>query len=122
TPDYFSTRPTPELQAVMRETPTRPLEQLLNRGEVRVDYENRRIWRDAFWKGSFAKDTLLGWEERLRNSGLPSAARDAAARYTGGSFWKRFDTVANGEATGYVVNYELQGLPGDPVVRQVRYP
>src|SRR5919108_5896255 len=59
TPDYFSTRPTVELQTILRETPTLPLATLLNHGGVEIDYANRRIWRDSFWKGSFAQDTLL---------------------------------------------------------------
>ncbi len=121
-PDYFSTRPTPELQTIMRETPTRPLETLLNRGSVRIDYANRRILRDSFWKGSFARDTLLGWEERLRAAALALGERPPAERYTGGSFWKRFDGMRSGSLSGYVVNYELQCLPGRPVVEQLRYP
>ncbi len=122
TPDYFSTRPTLDLQAILRETPTRPLETLLNCGTVTIDYENQRIHRDSFWKGSFAKDTLLGWEERIRNQNLPEVVHGAAGRYTGGSFWKRFDAITAGQATGYVVNYELDFLPGKPVVKAVKYP
>lgn len=122
TPDYFSTRPTPELQAILRESPTLPLPTLLNRGAVRVDYDKGRIFRDSFWKGSFAKDTLLGWEERIRTGGLAAIFEQTAGRYTGGSFWKRFDTIQNNQATGHVVNYELDLLPGKPVVRAVKYP
>ena len=122
TPDYFSTRPTPELQAILRESPGLQLSTLINRGGVRVDYEQQRIHRDSFWKGSFAGDTLLGWEERIRTGGLAAAFRETAGRYTGGSFWKRFDAIENGQATGYVVNYELDLLPGKPVVSAVKYP
>lgn len=121
-PDHFSTRPTVELQTIMRETSSLALETLLNRGAVIVDFDNRRIHRDAFWKGSFAEDTLLGWEERLRNSGLKAAESDAASRYTGGSFWKRFDAVEQEGLLGYVVNYDIEFLPGMPVVRHIKYP
>ncbi|MGH9445479.1 MAG: GMC family oxidoreductase, partial [Terriglobia bacterium] len=121
-PDEFSTRPTSELQTILRSTPTLPLETLLNHGDVTIDYENHRIWRDSFWKGSFAKDSLLGKEERLRDALLDKISSSAASAYTGGSFWKRFDSVKDGEAYGYVVNYELHLLPGKPVVRQVKYP
>jgi hypothetical protein len=122
TPDYFSTRPTPELQAILRESPTLPLPTLLNRGGVRVDYEQQRIHRDSFWKGSFAGDTLLGWEERIRTGGLAATFQEIAGRYTGGSFWKRFDVIENGLAKGYVVNYEIDLLPGKPIVRATKYP
>ncbi|MGH9353929.1 MAG: hypothetical protein ACRD2G_17505, partial [Terriglobia bacterium] len=121
-PDEFSTRPTAELQTVLRETPTLPLETLLNHGGVTIDYANRRIWRDSFWKGSFAKDSLLGREERLRDALLDGVSSKAAMDYTGGSFWKRFDSIENGEAAGYVVNYELHCLPGRPKVKQIKYP
>jgi hypothetical protein len=121
-PDDFSTRPTQELQTILRDTPTLALETLLNHGGVEIDYENRRIWRDSFWKGSFAKDSLVGWEERLRNSALSGSASSTASLYVGGSFWKRFDSIENSEAIGYVVNYELNCLPGKPVVRQIAYP
>jgi cholesterol oxidase len=122
TPDYFSTRPTPELQAILRDCSTLPLETLLNRGAVTVDYDNQRIYRDSFWKGSFAKDTLLGWEERIRTGGLGEIFRETAGRYTGGSFWKRFDEIIDGQARGHVVNYEVEALPGKPVVKTLRYP
>lgn len=121
-PDEFSTRPTVELQTVLRETPTLPLETLLNHGGVTIDYANRRIWRDSFWKGAFAKDSLLGREERLRDTLLDGVSSKAAMDYTGGSFWKRFDSIENGEVAGYVVNYELHCLPGRPVVKQIKYP
>lgn len=122
TPDYFSTRPTAELQAVLRDTPTLALESLLNTGRVRIDFERKRIFRDSFWKGSFARDTLLGWEERLRTAGLAGEAERAGAIFAGGSFWKRFDRIENGVARGHVVNYELEFLPGDPEVRLLDYP
>ena len=122
TPDEFSTQPTQELQAILRHTPTLPLETLLNHGGVEIDYANRRIWRDCFWKGSFAKDTLLGWEERVRTAGLGGDVSKTAAVYAGGSFWKRFDSIQNNQAIGYVVNYELDCLPGKPVVTRVSYP
>ncbi|HEV2495479.1 MAG TPA: GMC family oxidoreductase [Terriglobia bacterium] len=121
-PDDFSTRTTQELQTILRDTPSLPLETLLNQGDVAIDYDHRRIWRDSFWKGSFAKDSLAGWEERVRDAGLGDAAAATASVYAGGSFWKRFDSVENGQAIGYVVNYELQFLPGKPVVRRLPYP
>ena len=120
-PDDFSTRPAQELQAILHDTPTLALETLLNHGGVEIDYNNRRIWRDSFWKGSFAKDSLLGWEERVRNSAL-AAATGTASLYAGGSFWKRFDSIQDGQAIGYVVNYELTSLPGKPVVKRIAYP
>lgn len=122
TPDYFSTRPTAELQAVLRDTPTRPLESLLNTGAVRIDFARRRIFRDSCWKGSFAADTVLGWEERVRTAGLGGEAQRSGAVFAGGSFWKRFDRIEDGAARGHVVNYELAFLPGDPEVREVDYP
>jgi hypothetical protein len=122
TPDYFSTLPSVELQSILRETPTLPLEKLLNTGEVRVDFERRRIFRDSFWKGSFVKDTLLGWEERVRGAALAAGASRAGSIFAGGSFWKRFDRIENGVARGHVVNYDLAFLPGDPEVREVAYP
>jgi hypothetical protein len=122
TPDFFSTRPGAELQAVLRDTPTRSVETLLNKGDVRYDFENRRIYRDSFWKGSFARDTLLGWEERVRSAALGQGIERIGAHFAAGSFWKRFDKIENGVARGRVVNYELQWLPGDPEVREVEYP
>jgi hypothetical protein len=98
------------------------LEKLLNRGGVTIDYQNLRIHRDSFWKGSFAKDTLLGWEERIRTGGLGEIFRETAGRYAGGSFWKRFDEIVDGQARGYVVNYEVEALPGKPIVKTVKYP
>jgi hypothetical protein len=89
---------------------------------VEIDYANRRIWRDSFWKGSFAKDTLLGWEQRLRGAAFGGAAERTAAAYAGGSFWKRFDHLHDNQVTGHVVNYELDFLPGKPVVKSVKYP
>ncbi len=122
TPDYFSTRPTVDLQSILRSTPTRPIESLLNAGAVRIDFEKRRIFRDSFWKGSFAEDTLLGWEERVRTAALGGDAERLGSIYAGGSFWKRFDRIENGRAYGHVVNYELAFLPGDPEVQQIPYP
>jgi hypothetical protein len=122
TPDHFSTQPTVELQSVFRETETRPLVELLNRGTVRVDFEKRRIYRDAFWKGSFAKDNLLGWEERLRTAALGGDVQRLGASFAGGSFWKRFDSIEDGLVRGHVVNYELHALPGIPEVREIEYP
>jgi hypothetical protein len=99
-----------------------PLDQLLNRGTVRFDFEKRRVHRDSFWKGSFAKDSLLGAEEQVRNGLLGSDAAKLGSIYTGGSFWKRFDNITDGVARGQVVNYELAFLPGNPEVREVEYP
>jgi cholesterol oxidase len=122
TPDHFSTRPTTDLQSVLRETPTRPLSSLLNTGGVTIDFDGRRLFRDVFWKGSFARDTLLGWEERVRTSALGAAGLRAGAAYAGGSFWKRFDRLDDGIATGHVVNYEVAALPGKPTVEEIDYP
>ncbi len=119
-PDFFSTRSTAELQATLRDQPTRPIEELVNTRSVRVDFDKKRIFRDSFWKGSFARDSLLGWLERLGAAG--DDGRKAVAAFAGGSFWKRFDKVQNGVATGLVVNYELAAIPGDPEVRTVSYP
>ena len=122
TPDYFSTRPSADLQSVLRETPGLELGQLANTGATRIDYGQRRIFHDSFWKGSFAEDSLLGWEEKLRGRVLGSGAEAAGRIFAGGSFWKRFDGAQAGVAKGYVVNYELRALPGLPEVRQVAYP
>jgi cholesterol oxidase len=121
TPDYFSTRPAAELQNILHDAPTRPLDQLLNRGAVTIDWEKQRIFRDSFWKGSFAEDSLLGWEEKVRTSILGAGGEAAGRIFAGGSFWKRFDKVESGVATGYVVNYEIAALPGLPQVRQIDY-
>jgi len=75
-----------------------------------------------FWKGSFAKDGLLGWEERVRNAGLAAQSAKAGQIFAGGSFWKRFDQLQNGVATGKVINYDLSAIPGDPEVRMISYP
>ena len=42
--------------------------------------------------------------------------------FAAGRFWKRFDRVENGVATGEVVNYNIEWLPGYPEVRSVPYP
>jgi len=122
TADFFSDQSTRDLQSVLREQPTLPLERLLNARKTNVDFGKRRILRDSFWKGSFAKDNLLGWEERVRTAALGGDASKMGSLFAGGSFWKRFDAVANGAATGHVVNYELSFLPGDPEVREEIYP
>ncbi|HWB83145.1 MAG TPA: GMC family oxidoreductase [Bryobacteraceae bacterium] len=122
TPDYFSTRPSAELKAILRDTPTLGLEGLINKGGLRIDFNQERIFRDSFWKGSFAKDSLLGWEERVRDSALGNGANQMGATFAGGSFWKRFDRVEDGVAKGFVVNYELAALAGLPEVRMVNYP
>lgn len=122
TPDYFSTRPTTDLQDILRESTTLPLEKLLNTGAVSIDLANGRIGRDLFWKGSFAKDTIIGWEERARQALIPDPTIAAGSVFTPGAFWKRFDKVIDGVATGHVVNYDIAALPGDPEVREVEYP
>ena len=122
TPDFFSTLPTRDLQAILHSSQTFPIEHLLNTGAVRIDVENQRIFRDIYWKGSFAADSLLGWEERARTELLHPEVFDHGKTFAGGSFWKRFDKVENGVATGHVVNYEIAALPGDPEVRAVPYP
>jgi len=121
-PDYFSTKATPDLQAILHDATSLGLNKLINTQAVSVDSPNRRINRDLFWKGSFAKDGLLGWEERVRNASLAAEAAKAGQFFAGGSFWKRFDKVQNGVATGRVVNYDLTAIPGDPEVRLVSYP
>ena len=121
TADQFSTRSSKELEEILRGASTLGLETLLNQGGVSIDLEHDRIFRDSFWKGSFAKDSLLGLEERIRNffTGQP---KNTATTFTGGSFWKRFDRIANDTAFGYVVNYELTALPGLPQVRREIHP
>lgn len=115
--DYLSTLRTPALQTVMRDTPTRPLEALINHHGVTIDYASRRIWRDCFWKGSFARDTVMGWEERLA-----TPIRPGSAPFAGGRFWKRFDGIRDGAASAFIVNYGIRLLPGRAEVRQVQYP
>jgi hypothetical protein len=110
------------LRSVLCAAPPRPLASLLNTGQTSVDFETRRIVRDVFWKGSFARDTLLGWEERVRTGLTGASAVQAGAIYAGGSFWKRFDGIENGVATGHVVNYEVAALPGVPLVEEIEYP
>jgi hypothetical protein len=122
TPDYFSTRPTTDLQAILRDSPTLPLEALRNTGAVSMDLANGRIARDIFWKGSFARDSLVGWEERVRLAALGDRAKAGGAAFAPGAFWKRFDKIEGGVATGHVVNYDIDALPGDPEVRAVAYP
>jgi hypothetical protein len=116
-PDYLATLPSRVLQALMRDAPGRPLAELVNRRDVRIDEARHRIWRDVFWKGTFARDHLLGLDEWLMRprpvDGEP---------YTGGRFWKRFDALDHGVATGLIVNYNLHLLPGRPEVREVTYP
>ena len=58
----------------------------------------------------------------MRDAVLDPSATSAGQFFAGGSFWKRFNPVQNGVATGYVVNYELSALPGLPEVRTVQYP
>lgn len=115
--DFLSTLPTSALQKTMREAHSLPLATLLNHGTVAVDYVHQRVVRDSYWKGSFAKDTLLGWEERIL-----TPIRTEGPNYTGGRFWKRLDRIDHGEARGHVVNYGIGVLPGRPVVRQLQYP
>jgi hypothetical protein len=122
TADFFSTLPTKDLQALLRSSQTLPIENLVNTGAVRIDVANRRIFRDIYWKGSFAADGILGWEERVRTENLHPKIHQHGQIFAGGSFWKRFDKVENGVATGQVVNYNIEGLPGDPEVRAVSYP
>jgi cholesterol oxidase len=122
TPDFFSTRPAAELHQILHDTAGRGLDQLANTGSVRIDYEQKRIFHDSFWKGSFASDSLLGWEERLRTAALGGGADALGQIFAGGSFWKRFENPQSGVAKGLVVNYELHALPGLPEVREVTYP
>lgn len=122
TPDFFSTLPTRDLQAILRSTETLSIENLVNTGAVRIDFAKQRIFRDIYWKGSFAADSILGWEERVRTQVLHPEIYENGKIFAGGSFWKRFDKVENGVATGEVVNYNIEWLPGDPEVRAVPYP
>ena len=122
TADFFSTVPGKELQAILRSAQTLPIEHLVNTGKVRIDVPNQRIFRDIYWKGSFAQDSVLGWEERVRTQSLHPEVFQHGKTFAGGSFWKRFDKVENGVATGEVVNYNIEWLPGDPEVRAVPYP
>lgn len=116
-PDYLTSQPTSVLQAVFRAAETAPLEALLNRGGMRADVARHRIWRDVFWKGTFARDHWLGWDERWLTPAPPDGSQ-----YSGGRFWKRFDTLTDGVARGHVVNFNVSALPGKPEVREVRYP
>lgn len=101
----------------MRDASSLPLPTLLNTGRVTVDYAARRIWRDSYWKGSFAKNTPMGFEERIL-----TPVRREPPYYTGGRFWKRFDTIEGEYARGWIVNYGMAFLPGKPIVRQLPYP
>jgi cholesterol oxidase len=113
TPDFFSTRTTEEIQAVLREQPTLPLDKLINRQTVNIDIAKSRVFRDCFWKGSFAKDSLPG---------IIQPQQQVGRIFTGGGYWKRFDGIKDGALAGHVVNYELKWLPGDPEVREIAYP
>lgn len=117
-PDSFSTETTESLQAILREQPTLEVAKLANHGGVRIDIPKHRIFRDMFWKGSFAKDTLAGGEERLRAAALGLTAAHLGVQFTRGAFWKKFDTVGQGQ----VVNYDQHWLPGEPEIREVEYP
>lgn len=57
----------------------------------------------------------------MRTQG-PAGAVAGAAAFAGGSFWKRFDKIEGGRATGSVVNYDMEFLPGDPEVQEIDYP
>jgi hypothetical protein len=122
TADYFSTVPAAELQAILRRSQTLPIEKLVNTRTVRIDVPQQRIFRDVYWKGSFAADSLLGWEERERTGNLHPEVYQHGKTFAGGSFWKRFDQVKNGVAAGQVVNYNIEWLPGVAEVRTVPYP
>jgi len=88
-------------------------------GSRRPGSSHRRVNRDLFWKGSFAKDSLVGLKNGCAVSRILAAAMPP---HRGGAFWKRFDKVTDGVAAGYVVNYDLDALPGIPAVRAVAYP
>ena len=120
--DFFSRLPTGDLQAILRRSSTLPIENLINTGAVRIDFAKQRIFRDIYWKGSFAADGLLGWEERVQTEQLHPEVYQRGEIFAGGSFWKRFDKVEAGVATGEVVNYNIEWLPGDPEVHAVPYP
>jgi hypothetical protein len=115
--DYLTTLRTRELQQIMRDTTSLPLDVLLNHHGVRVDLAHRRVWRDAFWKGSFSRSHVLGWDERL----LTPRPADGSP-YAGGRFWKRFDAVQGDVLVGHIVNYNVHLLPGKPIVKEVSYP
>lgn len=106
---------TAEIHALLRDRPGRPLASLLNSDDVRVDVGRRHIFRDSFWKGSFARDTALG---KFENPGFGAPAPGFAQ----GSFWKRFDRIEDGVCRGHVVNFEMHSLPGEPEVRERNYP
>ena len=56
-------------------------------GAVRIDFEKQRIFRDIYWKGSFATDSLLGWEERVRTESQHPEIYQHGKIFAGGSFW-----------------------------------
>ncbi len=114
-PDELSSKSTPELQTLLRDAASRPLDSLLNTGAIKLDVARLHVFRDSFWKGSFAPDTPLGFAEVL---GVPSPGPSFAQ----GSFWKRFDRFEDGACLGHVVNYEMHWLPGEPEVRAITYP
>lgn len=115
--DYLATRSNHELIELLRDRRTLSIEHLVNRGTVTVDYGRQRIDRDSFWKGSFARGTVLGLDARLF-----MRERMAEPYFTGGAFWKRFDEIADNTATGFVVNYGLSAVYGLPRVRAIQYP
>src|SRR5438876_936748 len=61
-------------------------------------------------------------DRRVRTENLHPEVYKHGKIFAGGSFWKRFDKVENGVATGEVVNYNIESLPGDPEVRAASYP
>ena len=100
TPDFFSTRSSAELQKILRDTPTlRDREAGQHRrgdGRLRQAADLPRF----LLEGSFAKDTLIGWEERVRDAALGNDAGAAGKNFAGGSFWKRFDPRAGRRGQG----------------------
>ena len=121
TPDYFSTRSTADLQDILRDTPTLRIEKLLNTGAVRSicrTAASSAILLERLFREGHAD--RMGRARPRRGAGPDSMA--AGSAFAGGSFWKRFDTVQNGVATGHVVNYDIAALPGLPDVRTVQYP
>ena len=76
----------PNYRTILRDTKTLPLEQLLNTGAVRDRFCEGANFARLFWKGSFAKDTLLGWERSARGSADPGAAAAGGASFAGWEF------------------------------------